>query len=325
MGDYRYSHFRRQFARNEFTYGGNRDTTQYGLPLKGITPVDGAQVASAIGLQGVNSEGLSGQGFPIMTITGYPVLQTKNPGGTVINANSRGYNDALTWTVGRHTMKFGSQYRTAYTKNGSVAQGSFGSFTFGGNFSGNAFADFLLGYPTSSSRLNPILNREQRSAEEGVFATDTFRINKRLTLTYGLRWDYFPSPSFSDGLQYNWNPATGTILVPQAALSKISSLYPTNIQVVAGQVVPSPSLHNFAPRIAGAYQLSEKMVLRVGYGVYSEFAGAFTLSTNQGAGPFQIAQTYTNVIQNGQALFSFPNPFPAAGAATPSRASRDTR
>jgi hypothetical protein len=146
---------------NEFTYGGNKDTSQYGPALKGITPVNGAQVASAIGLQGVNSEGLSGMGFPIMNITGYPALQTKNPGGTNINADSRGYNDALTWRFGRHTLKFGSQYRTASTMNGTIPVGSFGSFTFVGNFSANAFADFPLGLPTSSSRLNPILNRWQ--------------------------------------------------------------------------------------------------------------------------------------------------------------------
>jgi hypothetical protein len=304
---------------NEFTYGGNKDTSQYGPGLKGITPVNGAQVVSAIGLQGVNSENLSGLGFPIMNITGYPALQTKTAGGTSINADSRGFNDAVTWTVGRHTMKFGFQYRTAATKNSTIPAGSFGNFTFGGNFSGNAFADFLLGFPTTSSRLNPILDRWQHSAEEGTFATDTFRINQRLTLTYGLRWDYFFSGSFEDGLQYNWDPPTGKVIIPQAALSRISPLYPTNIPIVPGQVVPAPSKRDFAPRVAVAYQLSKKMVLRAGFGIYSEFAGAFTLSTNQGAGPFQIAQTYTNSIANGQPLFSFPNPFPAAGAAVPSQ------
>ena len=149
--------------------------------------------------------------------------------------------------------------------------------------------------------------------------SDTFKISQRLTLTYGLRWDYFFSPSFSDGLQYNWNPQSGHVLIPQAALGKVSPLYPTNIPVDAGQVVPTPYKRDFAPRIGAAYQLSKKMVLRAGFGVYSEFAGAYTLSTNQGSGPFQIAQTYTNSITNGQPLFSFPSPFPAAGAAVPSQ------
>ena len=304
---------------NEFTYGGNKDTQQYGPSLKGVNPVNGADVVTALGLQGVNPQGLSGMGFPIMNITGYPVLQTKNPGGTNIAADSRGYNDALTWTVGRHTVKFGSQYRTAATMNGTIPVGTYGSFTFGGNFSGNAFADFLLGLPTTSSRLNPILNRWQHSAEEGAFAMDTFRVNQRLTLSYGLRWDYFFSSSFSDGLEYNWDPQTGSVIIPQAAQSRISPLYPTNIRVIAGQVVPTPSKRDFRPRAAVAYQISNKMVLRAGYGMFSEFGGAYTLSTNQGTGPFQIAQTYTNTITNGQPLFAFPNPFPAAGAAVPSQ------
>lgn len=98
----------------------------------------------------------------------------------------------------------------------------------------------------------------QTTAEEGVFVTDTFRVNKRLTLTYGLRWDYFATPLFSDGMQYTWSPTSGDVIVPSAALTKISPLHPTTIPVVTGQAVPSPSLHNFAPRVAVAYQLSDR-------------------------------------------------------------------
>lgn len=148
---------------NEFTYGGNKDVSHYGVTLKGVTPLNGSQVVSAIGLQGVNSEGLSGEGMPVFNITGVPALQTQGTGGSSVTADSRTYNEAITWTIGKHTVKAGSQYRTSSTQNSTIPSGSFGSFTFSGNFSGNAGADFLLGLPTSSSRLNPIVGRWQNT------------------------------------------------------------------------------------------------------------------------------------------------------------------
>jgi hypothetical protein len=87
---------------------------------------------------------------------------------------------------------------------------------------------------------------------------------------------------------------------------------------VAGQVVPNPSKVNFAPRLAAAYRLSDKTVIRGGYGIFNEFLGRYAYAL--GTGPFQIAETFTNSIQNGQPLLAFPNPFPGSGAgAVPSQ------
>jgi len=52
------------------------------------------------------------------------------------------------------------------------------------------------------------------------------------------------------------------------------------------------------------------MVVRGGYGVFTETLGRY--ARLQGTGPFQISETYQNVITNGQPLLSFPNPFPAS-------------
>ena len=46
----------------------------------------------------------------------------------------------------------------------------------------------------------------------GLFITDTFKVTSRLNLDYGLRWDYFTSTTFEDGLMFNWDPATGNIV-----------------------------------------------------------------------------------------------------------------
>ncbi|MGH7968933.1 MAG: TonB-dependent receptor domain-containing protein, partial [Limisphaerales bacterium] len=219
----------------------------------------------------------------------------------------------MTWVKGRHVAKFGAQIRTYYNWSGQVPYGTFGEFSFDGRFSGYPYADFLLGYPGTSHRLDPIINRSQRAYELGLYATDTFKMNRRLTLTYGLRWDYFGSPKYGDGLDYNWDPATGNVIVPQADVSNVSPLYPTNIKVVAGNPVPSPESTNFVPRISAAYLFNKDTVIRGGYGIFNEALGPFTVIN--GPGPFEIGETYINGLQSGQPIFSFPDPFPGIGSA----------
>jgi hypothetical protein len=142
---------------------------------------------------------------------------------------------------------------------------------------------------------------------------DSFKVNPSLTLDYGLRWDYFESPTYQDGLQYNWNPDTNQVIVSPDAMSKISPLYPKTISVVSGNPVPKPRRTNFRPRIGFAYRWRDKSVLRGGYGVFTERLDPF--ARLQGGGPFQISETYLNEVTSGTPLFTFPNPFPGSLAA----------
>src|SRR5262249_21008174 len=140
-----------------------------------------------------------------------------------------------------------------------------------------------------------------------------------LTLDLGLRWDRFGSPHFEDGLMLNWDPATGKVIIPKGKESNISPLYPKTINIVTGDVSIHPDERNFVPRIGAAYRLSGKTVIRGGYGIFNETLGRY--ARLQGTGPFQISETYQNVISGGQPLLSFPNPFPAnlASAQVPSQ------
>jgi carboxypeptidase family protein len=310
---------------NSFQFGGNYDWEGYGQSLNGFKPINGADAVSTIALQGVNPTNLSGLGFPDMNIDGLPTINVPAVGGTDVPGKNYSYTDDVTWVKGRHVAKFGAQIRTYYTSSSLIPDTTFGSFEFDGRFSSYPYADFLLGLPGTSTRLTPIINRSQRAYEMGYYATDTFKVNRRLTLTYGLRWDYFGSPTFGDGLQYNWDAATGNIIVSQANLSKVSPLFPSNIGVVAGNPAPSPDGGNFVPRISAAYLLDEKTVIRGGYGMFNEALGPFTITQtqpSQGTGPFELSETYINAFQSGNSgptVFSFPNPFPGTGAEVPSQ------
>jgi hypothetical protein len=159
--------------------------------------------------------------------------------------------------------------------------------------------------------VNPLVNRTITSKEFGLFITDTFKVSPKLSLDYGLRWDRFSEKTYSDGLMYNWDPKTGNVIVPSDAVSKVSPYYPSNINVVAGDVVPQPDNRLFVPRIGAAYRLSDKMVIRGGYGIFNEFQGKYTRVLS--GGPFAVTETYFNTIENGAPLFQMPDPFPSAG------------
>jgi hypothetical protein len=289
-----------------------------GEPLYGVTPFKGDAAVKELGLQGVNPKSYSAQGFPRMDITGYPSMYTQ-AGGMVQNDHDWGIADTVTWAKGRHVFKFGGEYKPQKRFAGNIPEGTYGSFAFNGSFSGQAYADFMLGIPFTSTRLDPLTNRTRKDSELGLFLTDSFKVSSRLTLDLGLRWDRFGSPFFDDNLMLNWDPVTGNVIVPAGTENRVSPLYPKNIKIVTGEVRQHASSKNFVPRVGFAYRLNDKTSIRGGYGMFTETIGRY--SRLQGGGPFQIAETYQNVIEGGRPAFAFPNPFPTAlaGARIPSQ------
>jgi hypothetical protein len=294
---------------NTFRVGLYKEKYTDGDRLYGITPFKGDQAVRELGLQGVNPRGLSAQGFPRMDIAGYPSLFT-TPGGIGLNDHDWGYADSLTWSKGRHVIKVGGEYKPQSRFTGRVPEGTYGVFNFNGSLSGYGYADFLLGLPYQSTRLDPLTNRTLLDSELGLYVTDAFKVNSRLTLDLGLRWDRFGSPRFKDGLMYNWDPATGRVIVPESARDRVSPLYPRNIEIVTGDVRQMAKGTNFVPRIGAACRLTDRLVLRGGYGIFTETIGRYMRV--QGGGPFEISETYLNTIEQGRPLFSFPNPFPSS-------------
>jgi hypothetical protein len=297
---------------NSFSFGHQTDFQHAGEQEQSVKPLAGDDVVKAIGLQGVNPGGYHVEGFPQMTISGVSTL-SMNSGALGNISNNSGINtfeDFLTWNKGKHVLKFGAELRHFWSCCGSISTQNYGNFTFNGSVTGIGYADFLLGLPFQSTRLNPLVNRTSHQNQLGFYITDSFKVSPKLTLDYGLRWDYYGSPISNDGLNYNFDPASGNVIVAPGTLSKISPLYPKTINVVEGKVIANPDLKNFRPRISAAYRLTDKWVIRGGYGEFSETYAYFARLLN--GGPYQLAETYTNVITNGTPLLSFPNPFPSS-------------
>src|SRR5262245_17120321 len=303
---------------NSFRFGLYRPDVIDGDEVDGFTPWRGDAVVSELGIQGVNPKGLSAMGFARMDISGYQNLRI-NPGGYIQKDKSWDVSESLTWSRQSHVLKLGMEFRPQSRFNGAVPEGTYGFFNFNGSLTGYGAADFILGLPFSSQRLDPRVNRTQIDSELGIYAQDTFKVSSRVTLELGLRWDRFGQTDYEDGLIYNWDRQLGNVIVPAEAMPEVSPLYPTNtIKIVAGDAQQHPSLSNFAPRVGVAYRpFGNNFVIRGGYGVYTESLGRFVRA--EGGGPFEISEMFFNAIRDGQPLFAMPNPFPAGSGQIPSQ------
>src|SRR5581483_5517073 len=103
--------------------------------------------------------------------------------------NQYNLQHSWTWVRGRHELDFGMDL----LREQSILDQDFlsdGSTTFGGQFSGNNLADFLLGKPSAFSQISPLYNNLLRNLY-GAYIQDRLRISRRLTLNLGLRWNPF--------------------------------------------------------------------------------------------------------------------------------------
>ncbi|MFN7921555.1 MAG: carboxypeptidase regulatory-like domain-containing protein [Bryobacteraceae bacterium] len=299
---------------NTVRFGWYQPIVNDGGTVDGFNPVTGDAAVKELGIQGVNPQSLSGMGFPTVSITGYQPIRVNPAGSPLQNDILKTFTDAATWSRGAHTLKIGGELRLSSNLVNTIPEGTYGNFSFTGQLSGYAPADFYLGYPFSSVRLNPLTNRTVLDRELGLYVNDTWKINSRLTLDWGLRWDRFGSPNYDDGKIYNWDPVSGNVVIPSGA--QISPLYPVStIKVVTGDVRTQPTNRNFQPRIGIAWRpLGPNWVVRGGYAVFTEQIGRFARAN--GTGPFQLSETFFN---NAGTILPWPNPFPAGAGAIASQ------
>ena len=314
---------------NNLRFGYSTDYIADGQTEAGQRPPNGADVLATIGLQGANPGNTTGQGFPEMDIAGYTSLSDV-PGGIKSNDHIFNLNDVVDWQFGRHVIRVGGGLQRFSRFQGSVPD--YGTFSFAGTYTGNAYADFLLGLPTTAARQAPLGGRELTLTEWNWFVEDSFKLSPRLSLNYGLRWDLYGTPSASDHLMYNFNAATGGITVDPQAITRVSPFFPSNIPITPGAVTAIADKTNFAPRVGAAYSLGGHQVVRGGYGLYTARLnnGGGTANFGQGesfnnflplnpqlgrTGPFSQGESYlnnANTVPGVTPLLQFPNPFPSS-------------
>ncbi|HWC96912.1 MAG TPA: TonB-dependent receptor [Candidatus Sulfopaludibacter sp.] len=281
----------------------------------------GQNVMQQLGIAGLPDRGPVNS-LPFFSISGYSNnnINLLSP----VNDGHAQLADNLSWVHGRHSMKFGVEeinwFVNRYMPNNS-GNPIFGSYSFTGAFTGNAYADFLLGVPATVTREEPFATQYNRSRDWAGYAQDDFRITPRLTLIYGLRYEYNGPAYARDGNMYSFDLATGKIVLPgQQSLGYVSKLFPSTYPVETadaaglGRSLRKSDANNFAPRFGFSYQLDHfsRTVLRGGWGVYYNHYSE-NVPGDLAAGPFSATTVNTNTFTNGQPLFTLANPFAAAG------------
>ena len=290
------------------------------LSANSDNPLKGQAILDQAGISGLPSRGLQ-NGLPFINITGLSSVSESllNP----VNDGHAQLADNITWVRGRHTMKFGGEWTKWFVNRYlAVQSGLFGTYTFTGQFTGNPYADFLLGLPSTVLRLDPYSAQYDRYFTTAFYAQDDFKLTRRLTLSYGLRYEYYGPVTANGDNFYSFDLSNGKIVVPGSASSSLFSPYlPSTIPVETasaeglGRSLRNGDTNNFAPRFGFSYQLdsSAKTVLRGGYGIYYDPLSA-NVNAGLSTGPFAISTTATNSIVNGQPLYTMANPFAAPGS-----------
>lgn len=273
---------------NEFRYG-----LSYWESVERF-PINGAQAIAKLGITGLDISNHLNQGaFPTFDFsdgTGFSAIGRSKDGPTRSRTNQ--FSDNLSWVKGRHTMKFGGDIRHLEYQDLLLFGGSddFGSFDFNqGAFSGNAFADLLLGLPHDSYYSVTSSDLDQLGTNYNFFAQDEWRVNARLTVSAGLRWELHPGFTEAHGNITNFNHLTGNVVIPDKTLppspgflvginacGTVNATSPCTQVLTASQAGLPDSLRktyfgNWDPRISFAYRpFGNRTVFRSGFGVFTQ-------------------------------------------------------
>jgi hypothetical protein len=226
-------------------------------------------------------------------------------------------NDLVTWIKGSHTFKFGGEYRNIggnVHSNGNQA----GSFTFGrgstsitGVNSGSPIASFLLGAVDSGTVTFRTADTQYPRQHAWIFhAGDTWNATSKLTVNYGLRWDYYsPSSEKYDRLAF-FDPNG---LNPGADGRPGSLAFAGTGWGAASYGAPYPEKNfygGWAPRLGATYALNSKTLIRAGWGLFYDrmFYPGWGAAMDQSG--FNSDVNFSNTLGGVAPAFYLQNGFP---------------
>ena len=240
---------------NEARFSWSRSRSDAVQQSFGLAPPAEAQIPGMI------TDPLVAGGFPGITIDGYfggsglGRLGSPDFLPKFQHTDQFEYLDTLSWLHGAHAFKLGADVIAPMKNEYLDVPATRGALRFRSAFTGNAMADFLLGY-VSDLQLSNVWVVQQRHWAAMGFAQDDWKLNGRLTLNLGLRYDFITPALEASDAQTNFDP-TGSGQLVYASVGSLES-----------RGLVRPDRNNFGPRIGAAYRLDDKTVLRGGWGVF---------------------------------------------------------
>jgi len=310
---------------NEFRAGFLRNVNNIGQPRGGVgVSLQSQGFVTGVGTPGIvvqapQFEGVENIVFPSF-VMGVPITNVDQWNNTLYLSNT------VSKVMGTHTLKFGAQFHDDQVNENPNATFN-GTFNIDGTQTGNAFADFLLGFPSNFTQTTG-QRFYLRDRYAGAFIEDSWRARSNLTFNFGLRWDLIRPWSEKYNNIQTIVPGEQSVLYPNALPDLVvpgdpgipSTLSPTKYK-------------NFAPRVGMAYSPdfkdgilhkifgdSEKSSIRASYGIfYTAFPG-LTAGIMYGVPPFGynylspapplFATPFINAADGTQNTDPFPLNFP---------------
>lgn len=322
-----------------FNYNGNR----INIIPSGITQAPGFNFSRVF--SGPNA----GNRIPSINLSGSTGSNYTSAWEPWINkADDYQIRDDISWTRGKHQFKIGGSW-AIYKKIQDVFTTTQGNFTFNGAFTGNDFADYLLGYAQGYSEDAIKDNGYWNNVSYAAFFQDNWRATNRLTLNLGLRWDGVPHTYEANSRMSNfypnlYNPANAATFDSKGNICSGADNGSTNL----GCAAASPGLGtspasilagipiylngigidnkggvpkglvdnhwaNFGPRLGFAYDVTGggKTVIRGGFGLMYERVQGNDVYNTGGNVPFSANAGFNNV------LLSDPNTGVISGTTNP--------
>lgn len=261
-----------------------------------------------------NHEDLAALGAKFPSVNVPPFVEIYNTGISItlepqVTTNSIGNiyqaSDDLSWTKGKHQLKFGVQawnYRSLYRCDYL----SYSYAGFNGEITGDSYADFLIGRPIAFQTNEPTFDLAVNSTIVGSYIQDNWRLTPRVTLNLGVRYE----------IQTPWySPIKNLSQVRPGAKSTRFPTAPPGLVFEGDPNVPKGFINldknNFAPRFGLAWDVSgnARTVIRAGAGVYFGQINSnhFAFANSQ---PFNISRNFTNVSSYADPLKGQPSILP---------------
>jgi hypothetical protein len=259
-------------------------------------------IAQELGITGLPDDPFT-FGLPNFLITNFSTITDSTILPQVQRDNIWHFSESLSFTRSRHTLRTGFQWvnfqmnylQTSLVRGRYVFSGALTRSSPTNAASGDAFADFLLGFPQTTSRTVGLPVAYLRNNSYAGYVQDDWRVHRSLTLNFGLRYEYFSPYREQRGnllnLDYSNLPAAPVLQSVESAVE--------------------PDRNNFAPRVGLAWRMPSQLgrgdsVFRVGYGIYfnPEIATETYDLVRNGV------RNETNSVDGSQPILTIRNGFP---------------
>lgn len=250
---------------------------------------------------GLDTLGIPGTNGTSKFQSGIPIFNFSNGGlsslGNTLASNPFKFRDQqyvgnvnLSWIRVKHSLRFGGEYvHSAINQAQTNGNSPRGLFAFNGGATGNndgvntpsyyrVIADFLLGLPQSFGKSTQLFNPNgPRFSTFAFYAQDQWKATSNLTISYGIRYEYYPFATRDHTGVFRYDPTTGLVLIG----GRGSTPNDTGVDVHWGMIVP---------RLGVNYRINDKTVVRSGFGMTVDPDNFRSLRDTY---PAIITQTYT--------------------------------